>query len=114
MQPDIFGTNYACHLTDIELDSVDGIRRPIEPGEWGGNQRLAHRLQQREKNGVIEVTDRELCECYVKAWAYGDGTWQKCYFRPIVAAATRAGWTPPPELIEAVETRRAEVLSRYE
>ena len=85
--------------------------RPITPGDWGGHQRLADTFQRRVNHGTLVVTDSELADAFRKGWAYGNGTWER-YFRAVVAAGKRAGWSPPADLLEDVKRRRAEVLAR--
>jgi hypothetical protein len=108
VQMDVFGGNWTLKLTN---DEKTLLRRRIEPGEWGGNQRLAHLLQSRERRGELAITDEELASAFTKAYAYGNGTWQR-YFRAIVEAGKRAGWTPTESLLNHVRQHRDEVFER--
>lgn len=67
------------------------------------------------RDGVLVVTHEELCDAYKKAWAYGNGTWQRAYFRSVLTAVARdTDWRPPQSLIDEVQSMRADVLSRHE
>ena len=128
-QQDIFGDNYVLHFTEEELTGGDEdqsggrgtkagwFRRPLTGDEladptWGGHQLLGKKLQLREAGGHLFITGSELVEVYTKWLAYGNGGYQKFYWRPTVAAATRAGWQPSPELVAYVASRRYAVLAR--
>lgn len=113
IQLDIFEPIYHLQLTAEELSA---FRRVIEDqsGEsWGGHQLLAAKLQAREQGGELDVTGKELASAFMKAYGYGNGTWEK-YFRAVIIAAKRVGWMPTADSLEAVRSHRAEVLSRHD
>lgn len=105
VQFDIFGDNYTLALTAEELEVLN---RPLGDGVRGGHQLFAARLQERVRAGRLDMTGAELEEAYTKAFAYGDGTWQK-YSRAVVDAGMRAGWEPSPKLRADVKARRERI-----
>ncbi len=92
--PSFFDIDYTLTLSAYEASS-EKLMRPLEPGDWGGNQTFAHELQTRLKGRTLTMTGAELDRAFRYAWAYGRGTWQDDYFKPIVSAGLRAGWKPP-------------------
>lgn len=105
VQFDIFGDNYTLALTDEELLTLN---RPLGDGVRGGHQLFAARLQERVRGRELVMTGAELEEAYTKAFAYGDGTWQR-YSRAVVEAGMRTGWQPSQALVAAVKARRERI-----